>query len=188
VKRICLLGAAIAGLFIIGATAALATAPRALTRATHKKAKPAGTKLSCHVSFSLLVPADDTTVTQGATQGNHAGTVVCPTKGFGAGVESDSFTTDDAGDLVGKWQQWFNAGSVYGAYTLTPSDTGAPPSVTSFAAASYTGTFTIKSGTGTAAKATGDGTITCTTQDSVHYACKESGRITLPTTTATKKG
>jgi hypothetical protein len=186
VKRICLLGAAIAGLFIIGATTALASAPHAATKGTNKKTKSAGTKLTCSMDFSLQVPADDNTVTQGATQGDHAGTVACPAKGFGSGAESDSFTTDDAGDLVGKWQEWFNTGSVYGGYTLTPSDNNAPPTAQSFAAASYTGTFTIKSGTGAAAKATGQGTISCTTQDSVHYACKESGRITLPS--ATTKG
>jgi len=187
VKRICLLGAAIASLFIIGATTALASAPHAVTKATKKKSKPAGTKLTCSLAFSLQVPADDTTVTQGATTGNHAGAVTCPTKGVGKGVEADSFTTDDAGDLVGKWQEWFNAGGVYGDYILTPTDNNGPPSATSFAAASYTGTFTIKNGTGVDAKATGEGTITCTTQDSVHYSCKESGRITLPAATTTTK-
>jgi len=188
VKRICLLGAAIASLSIIGATTALASAPHAATKATKKKSQPAGTKLTCNLAFSLQVPGDDTTVTQGATTGNHAGTVACPTKGVGSGAEADSFTTDNAGDLVGKWQSWFKTGSVYGDYLLTPGDTGAPSSVTSFAAASYTGTFTIKNGTGFAAKATGTGTMTCTTQDSVHYTCKQSGRITLPAATTTKKG
>jgi hypothetical protein len=181
VKRICLLGAAIASLFIIGATTALASAPHAVTKAAKKKSKPAGTKLTCSLAFSLQVPAADTTVTQGAATGNHAGTATCPAKDVGKGAEADSFTTDNAGDLVGKWQEWFNTGGVYGEYKLTPNDNNAPPSATSFAAASYTGTFTIKNGSGFAAKATGKGTITCTTQDSVHYSCKESGRITLPT-------
>lgn len=189
-KRICLLGAAIAGLFIIGATNALAVGSHASartaatkTKATSKaKSKGAATvKVSCALSFSLMVPSSDTTVTQGAASGDHAGFTQCPAKGLGKGSEADSFTTDAGGDLIGKWQVWFNTGSVYGTYDLTPADNG-PSTDQSFSAAGYTGTFVIKGGTGTLAKyrTKTAGTMKCATKDSVHYACKLSGRVVPP--------
>jgi hypothetical protein len=195
VKRICLLGAAIAGLFIIGVATAMAASPHASTTAAagkKKSTKPTfvTTQLGCTSALSLQVASGDTSVTQGATDGTEWGTTKCPT--LGSGSEFQSFTTDDAGDVAGKWQQWFNAGSVYGTYTLVPDDNN-PPTTTSFAAASYTGTVTIKNGTGVDAKATGAGTLACQTEDSIHFTCIEKAKLILPapvttTKTTTKKG
>ncbi|MGA9859107.1 MAG: hypothetical protein WBQ18_14680 [Solirubrobacteraceae bacterium] len=145
---------------------------------TKAKSKASPTvKVSCALAFTLQAPAGQADVTQGATSGNHAGAVVCPAKGIGRGAELDAFTTDAAGDLVGKWQQWFNTGTVYGTYDLVPGDSNPTDS---FSTASYTGTFVIKGGTGTLAKDTGKGTIKCATKDSVHYVCKESGKMVGP--------
>ena len=73
-------------------------------------------------------------------------------------MEALSFTTDDAGDLSGKWQQYYSAGTLYGTYTLTPS-ASQPPSTTSFSSQSYTGTVIVKNGSGVNAKVTGKGTV-----------------------------
>ena len=192
-KRICLLGAAIAGLLIIGVATALAASPHASTAAAagkKKSTKPTfvTTKLSCSSKLSLQAPNGETTVTQGATDGTQYGTVACPGS-LGSGVQFESFTTDDAGNVSGKWQQCFNTGTVYGNYTLVPDDNN-PPTTTSFTSASYTGTITITNGTGTDAKATGTGTIACATSDSVHFTCLEKAKLVLPapvTTSTTKK-
>jgi hypothetical protein len=104
---------------------------------------------------------------------------------IGRGIELQSFTTADSGDLTGKWQAWFGTGSVSGTFDLTPSDNNPPTTTTSFSAASYSGTFTVKSGTGTLAKAAGTGTLTCSTQDSVHFSCKQKGKVTTPAPKAT---
>jgi hypothetical protein len=190
VKRICLLGAAIAGLFIIGVASAMAASPHASTQATAGKKKStmptlATTRLSCTAALSLQVASGDTSVTQGATEGTEWGTTKCPNT-LGSGSELQSFTTDDAGNLAGKWQAWFNAGSVYGTYTLAPTYDN-PPTTSSFTAASYTGTVTIKAGTGADAKATGSGTLACATEDSVHFTCIEKAKLTLPAPTPSTK-
>jgi hypothetical protein len=176
VKRICLLGAAIAGVLVLGVASALAATTGTSKTKTTKSAP--GTKVACVAALSLQVPANDTNVTAAEQSGVQGGAVVCG-KPLGRGVEAETFSTANSGDLVGKWQQWFNTGTVYGAFTLTPSDSQ-PPTSQSFSAASYTGTYTIKGGTGTDSKATGKGTLKCTTKDSVHFACKESGRVVLP--------
>ena len=184
-KRICLLGAAIAGLLIIGVTSALASAPHASKAAggKTKSSKSTGIKLACSSKLSLQVPGSDTDVTAGSTQGTEYGTVRCAPQ-LGSGVQFQSFTTDDAGDISGKFQQYFNAGTVYGVYSLVANDQSGPPTTTSFSAASYTGTVTIKNGTGVDKKATGTGTMTCSTIDAVHYTCTEKVKLVLPTTTA----
>lgn len=173
-KRICLLGAAIAGILIIGVATAMASAPH---KSKSSKSAPV-TKLTCATSLSLQVPASDTDVTAAAASGVQGGAAVC--KPFGKGAEFETFNTDDAGDIVGKWQQWFSTGTIFGTLTLTPSDNSPPTTSTSFSSASYTGTFVIKGGSGAYAKASGKGTETCSTADSIHYSCKDKGKYSLP--------
>jgi hypothetical protein len=186
VKRICLLGAAIAGLLIIGVGSALAATPHA-SKAAGGKSKSSGTKVSCSSKISLQVPSGETDVTAGATQGTQYGTVKCGSM-LGSGVQSDSFTTDDAGDLSGKFQQYFNAGSVFGTYVLSANDQSGPPTIQSFSSASYTGTVTIKNGTGVDKGASGKGTLNCSTADAVHFTCTEKVKISLPTTSSATHG
>jgi hypothetical protein len=165
VKRICLLGAAMAGLLVAG----VATAPAATTHSTKKS-----TKLTCTLKLVDQIPSDDTAVTQGAGSGTQFGTAACG-KPLGRGVEQDSFTLDDAGDLVGPYQQWFNTGSVRGQYVLTPNDSQSP--TLTFSQASYSGTIKVTGGTGAFNKASGTGTLTCSTQDSAHYSCTEKLKL-----------
>jgi hypothetical protein len=183
VKRICLLGAAIAGLFIIGVATALAAAPHASTTAAggpKKSTRPTTitTPMSCTSKLSLQVATGDTSVTQGATDGTQSGSAKCG-QPLGSGVEAESFTTDDAGNITGKWQQYFNTGTVFGVFTLVPNDQG-PPTTTSFSSSSYTGTITIKSGTGTDKSSTGTGTLACATTDAVHFTCTEKVTLIQP--------
>jgi hypothetical protein len=190
VKRICLLGAAIAGLLIIGVATALAVTPHASTKAAsgkRKTTKPTTvtTNLTCTSKLSLQVAGGDTAVTQGATDGTQAGTVKCG-QPLGSGVEFESFTTDDAGNVSGKWQQYFNAGTVFGSFALVPDDNG-PPTTTSFTSSSYTGTITIKDGTGPDKKSTGTGTLVCASADAVHFACTEKVKLIQPLPAANTK-
>ena len=187
-KRICLLGAAIAAVFVIGVASALAATSHA-SKGGKKSKTPSTvtTSVSCTSSLSLQVEPGAQDVTPASQDGTEMGTTNCGSVGKGA--ELQSFTTADSGDLVGKWQAWFATGSVFGTFDLTPSDNNPPTSTTSFSAASYSGTFIVKNGTGSLAKATGTGTLTCTTQDSVHFACKQKGKVTTPApkTTTSKK-
>lgn len=184
-KRICLLATAIAAVLILGVATAMAASSHASNGGKKSKTpSTVTTKVSCTSSPVIQVAPGATDVTPASEQGSWMGPATCPR--IGHGVESESYTTADSGDLTGKWQAWFNTGTVFGTFDLTPDDNGPPPSSTSFSQASYTGTFIIKSGTGAYAKATGTGTLRCASQDSVHFSCKQSGKVSLPAPTATK--
>ena len=192
-KRIYLVGAAMAALLCAALSTTPAFATSAATKPASAKAKTVvkntlvTTKLTCDIKLATQIPSNDVTVTQGAASGTQTGTAGCGEPLF-RGVEQDTFLQDDSGDLTGKYQQWFNAGSVYGTYALTPGDSG-PPTTTSFTAASYTGTITVTNGTGVFKKATGTGTLACATTDSAHYTCTEKLKLvqTVPVTTKTTK-
>jgi hypothetical protein len=184
VKRICLLGAAVAAVLILGVASAMAANSHA-SKGGKKSKTPATvtSKVSCTSSLTLQVAPGATDVTAAATDGTQWGTVAC---GANKGAEWESFTTADSGDLSGKWQSWFNTGSIYGTFTLTPSDNNPPTTTSTFAQASYDGTFVVKNGTGADAHAVGTGTLHCSTQDAVHFTCKQSGKVTLPNPAASK--
>jgi hypothetical protein len=186
VKRICLLGATVAAVLIIGVASALAATSHASKGGKKSKAPSVvTTKVSCASSLILQVPAGAQDVSPASLDGTQMGTTNCAP--VGKGVEVESFTTEDSGDISGKWQSWFKTGSVFGTFTMTPSDDN-PPTTTSFSQVSYTGTFAVTNGTGTLAKAAGTGTLTCSTQDSIHFSCKQKGKLTTPAPkTAPKK-
>lgn len=184
-KRICLLGTAIAAVLILGVATAMAASSHA-SKGGKKSKTPSTitTKVSCSSSLALQVAPGDTDVAAASAQGSWAGASTCAP--IGRGVVWESYTTADSGDLTGKWQAWFNTGSVFGTFTLTPNDNSPPTTTSTFSQASYTGTFIIKSGSGAYAKATGTGTLKCSSQDSVHFTCKQNGKVTLPAPTTTK--
>ena len=184
-KRICLLGTAIAAVLVLGVATAMAASSHA-SKGGKKSKTPATVtaKVSCTSSLAVQVAPGATDVTADSEQGSWAGTSTCSP--IGRGMVWESYTTADSGDLVGKWQAWFNTGSVFGTFTLTPDDNAPPTTTTSFSQASYTGTFLIKSGTGAYAKATGTGTLKCSTRDSIHFSCKQNGKVTLPAPTIGK--
>ncbi len=187
-KRICLLGAVTAAVLIIGVASALAaTSSSSKGGKKHKTPSTVTTKVSCTSSLTLQVPAGATDVSPASQDGTEMGATTCP--GVGKGVAVQSFTTSDSGDLTGKWQAWFSTGTVFGTFTLTPSDNNPPTTTSSFSQASYTGTFDVTGGASAFAKATGTGTLSCTTNDSVHFACTQKGKVITPApkTSLTKK-
>ena len=185
-KRICLLGATVAAVLILGVASAMAASSHA-SKGGKKSKTPATvtSKVSCTSSLSLQVAPGDTDVTAASTDGTQMGSTSCST---GKGAAWESFTTADSGDITGKWQSWFNTGSLFGTFTLTPSDDNPPTTTSTFTNASYTGTFVIKGGSGAYAKAKskGTGTLNCSTKDAVHFTCKQSGKVTLPNPKAKK--
>jgi hypothetical protein len=198
VKRIYLVGAAMAALLIAGIVTAPASAspaakkPTSVNKKPVTKLEPVKTTLTCSLKLVTEIPSDDVTVTQGGESGTQYGRAGCAKPLF-SGVEQSSFLQDESGDLSGKYQQWFNSGSLFGEYTLTAQDTG-PPTTTSFTNASYTGTISVTNGTGVFKKATGTGTLACTTTDLAHYACTEKLKlvqqaltVVTPKKTTTKK-
>ena len=180
-KRICLVGAAMAALLTAGIVSApalatpAATKPASVDRKPVTKLEPVKTTLTCTLKLVTQIPSNDVTVTQGAQSGTQYGRAGCAKPLF-SGVEQSSYLQDESGNLSGKFQQWFNAGSLYGAYTLTAADTG-PPTPDSFTNASYTGTVTVTNGTGFFKRASGNGTLSCTTTDLAHYACTEKLKL-----------
>ena len=118
-KRICLLGATIAAVLIIGVASALAATSSA-SKGGKKSKTPSTvtTKVSCVSALTLQVPAGATDVSPAAQEGTEMGSTNCAS--VGRGVEVQSYTTEDSGDLTGKWQAWFGTGTVFGTFTLTP--------------------------------------------------------------------
>jgi len=187
VKRIGVVGFALASLLIIGVATALAATPHA----SKKKSKPKPTtitvKSSCKSSLALQVPSGETTVSPGSPDGTEWGTSQCAS--LGSGPAWMYFTTDDGGNQTGKIQQWFSGGTVFGTFALTPGDQG-PPTTDSFSSSSWTGKVVITGGNGAERGAAGTGTLACATPDSVHITCTSKLKLTepAPVTSSSKSG
>ena len=171
-RRICLVGIAVAAVpFAVGMSVASAATKSKTT------AKPIVVK--CHLALGTVPPPGSAAVDQPPSQGAQYGTVHCAAASFGWGVEKDSFKVPDSGDTVGKYVQYFGAGSIRGKFDLTPDQNG-DVSSTDFTSESWTGTITVTGGTGALAKASGKkGVIKCTSGDSVHLSCTEKLKLSL---------
>jgi hypothetical protein len=183
VKRLCLVGMAMAGLLSAGFTTA-ATAKTSTKGSKPAKAKPAPkpvtTKVSCQLMLVLQPTAKVTTIVPGTGSGSQSGTVKCPGP-VGGGVQTDKFSTDDSGDVTAPYTQWFKGGTLAGQYTLIPTSGGQPSAGNNqFGAQSYSGSLTVTSGTGGWKGATGKAKLTCSTTDSVHLSCTEALTVTTP--------
>jgi hypothetical protein len=135
--------------------------------------KSAG-KLTCHEEWIAAAPEGTNVVDQPPTQGNQYGPVNCHgPMPFGGGTVATKFNVPDSGDTVGKYTQYFNAGTVKGTFDLTPTESNF--SATSFTAQNWQGTLKVLSGTGVYKGIKGKkvGTINCTSVDSVHLKCVE---------------
>jgi hypothetical protein len=194
VKRIYVVGAAMAALLTAGTVTAPARArpagkpPATVIKKTVTKLVAVKTNVTCDLKLVTQVPSNGVSVTQGARSGTQYGRAGCGTPLF-SGVEQSSFHRDQAGNLQGMYQQWFNAGSIFGEYALTATHTG-PPTTTSSTSAAYTGTVTVTNGTGEYKKAAATGTLACSTTDLAHYTCTERLKLVqqvLTTVTTTKK-
>jgi len=169
-RRICLVGTAIAAVPFAAAVIAISPA-----NAASKAAK--AVVLKCNISLSTAPPAGSNSVSQPPSSGNQYGAVHCPPKAlFGPGLEEDSFTVPDSGDMVGSYTQYFGAGSIHGTFDLSPQPGVLSP--TTFANEAWTGTVTVTGGTGVYARARGkNGTLTCTSPDTVHLTCVEKLKL-----------
>lgn len=126
----------------LAATAALAAGISTATAASTAK------HFTCSATLYDQVPAT-------ATKGFDLGFTSCP-KPFGAGVQQDNFK-DAVGaanslTVTGNYKEYYNAGTIHGAYTLTGKTTG----VTLKGSASITG------GTGAYSHVSGSARLTCT--------------------------
>jgi hypothetical protein len=184
VKRLCLLGMAMAGLLSAGiSTTATAKTPTAGKRAAKvkpaPKPKPVTTKVSCKLTLVLQPAANNVSIVPD-TSGSQSGSAKCPGP-LGGGVQTDTFSTDDGGDVTGPYTQWFKGGTLAGQYKLIPTGGGQPSAGNnSFGAQSYSGSLIVASGTGAWRGATGKAKLTCATADGVHLVCTESLTVTTP--------
>ena len=147
-----------------------------------KKTTVKPTTLNCSVSMTTEPPAGSNTVDQPATQGSQYGPIHCGTAGFGGGIISDSFTVPDSGDTVGTYTEYWGAGSVKGAFDLTPQEQPSPFESGSFQSQTYQGTLTVTGGTGVYKGITGvkTGTMNCTSPDTIHLSCTEKVKVKMP--------
>lgn len=145
-------------------------------------AGPKPSLLRCHISLSTTPPQGSNTVDQPPAAGKRYGPANCPTKSFGGGLESVTFTVPDSGDTVGKYVQYFRNGSVTGRFDLTPNN-DAGLSDQTFTSQSWTGTLTVTGGTGAYKGIKGKrqtGVMSCTSTDSVHLSCTEKVKVLIP--------
>lgn len=183
-KRLCLVGMAMAGL-LTASIPAVATAKPAASghkkpakTKTTTKVTPVTSKVSCKLAFVTQPPANDVTVTPGQT-GSQYGKANCGGP-LGRGIVSDTFRQDDAGDIIAPYTFWLKDGTLSGKWMLTPTEQVGPPSTTPFTAQTYAGTAKISRGSGGWAKSTGRATLKCSTLDGAHYSCTESLKVTTP--------
>jgi hypothetical protein len=185
VKRLCLLGMAMAGLLSAGlTTAATAKTPSKGSKPGKvkqvPKPKPVTTKVSCQLMLVLQPTAKVTTIVPGTSSGSQSGTARCQGS-VGGGLQTDKFTTDGSGDVTAPYTQWFKGGTLAGQYKLIPTGGGQPSAGNnSFGAQSYAGTLTVTGGSGGWKGATGKAKLTCATPDAVHLSCTEALTVTTP--------
>ena len=183
-KRICLMGAAVAGLFTAGLPAVASAATKAPTpkyktvtkTETKVETKTVHSTVMCKPSLTVQIPAGATSITQGSTTGEMLGSAGCGTPLF-QGLTKASFTEDGAGDLTGPLTQFFKNGTITGTFDLSPAQVTGPPTTTTFTEQDYTGTVKITGGSEALKGVTGTGTMSCSTADAIHYACSDSLKL-----------
>jgi len=163
------------GVLAVGAAQALAAKSKSKSNA-HKTVTAT---VSCKISIGTMSAPGETAVVPPAAQGSQYGPVHCG-GGIGSGVQSDTFKLMDSGDVQGKFAQYFGIGTVHGSFSMTPDDTGAPSSTTTFANVSYTGTINVAGGTGAYKKVTAKGTLKCSSNDGVHFSCTSRFKLSQP--------
>ena len=164
-------------LTVVMATSFATTAGMAVAAGTKSAAK-----LTCHEELIAAAPEGNNVVDQPPTQGSQYGPANCRpfgAAGFGSGIVATKFNVPDSGDTVGKYTQYFGAGTVKGTFDLTPEESNF--SSTTFTAQSWQGTVKVLRGTGVYQGIKGKkvGTMKCTSVDSVHLKCVE--KVTLKT-------
>ncbi|MFZ0091488.1 MAG: hypothetical protein WAL63_18415 [Solirubrobacteraceae bacterium] len=168
-RRICLVGALSVCLLASVAGTALAAS------STSKPSKPTTVKVSCSTADSIAIPAGETGVLPPADQGAEYGTASCG-GALGGGVSKVSFTIPASGDTIAKDTLYFNTGTLYGTYDLTPQQ----QSSLNFLETDWTGTMKVLGGRGAHRGVTGTGTMACQTLDGIHITCTDKLKLKLP--------
>jgi hypothetical protein len=163
----------------LASLAVLAPAVGAKTRTLRHK--PNSVVLTCKSWVAVQVPGAGNEVVPPVPQGSEYGPLSCGKPLF-FGVESDSFTVQDSGDITGTTAWYLDAGTVRMTYDLTP---GAEDGF-SFNTSNYTGKLLIKGGTGKEKGITGSGTSNCTSTDGVHLNCTDTVTINFPQPASSK--
>lgn len=196
-KRIVLMGAAVAGLLTAGITAdaSAATHPLKTKRVvkyvtvvetkTKTETKTVPVDATCKLHLTSVAPRTSSAVTRGAAQGTNDGPTYCKST-LGEGFTQQQFNLNAAGDFVGKIQHWFKGGTVYGSYDLPQSTPTGPPTSTTFGQAAYSGTVKFSGAGGSFSGTTGTAKLSCQTDDSLHYTCTEKLSLMQPQTVVTQ--
>jgi len=177
-RRICLVGTAVA----VSSLAASGGLALAAGKPSTPKVKPV--VLRCTLTLDTTPPAGQANVDQPPAAGKQYGPAHCARKGFGWGLEGDSFTVPDSGDNVGTYVLYLHEGSIVGRFDLAPNNdqtlTG-----DSFTNEAWLGTVRMLAGTGIykgIKDKKGTGVMTCTSPDTVHLTCHEKIKVFLPAT------
>ena len=171
-KRLCLVGMAMAGLLSAGMSTAATAKPA-------PKPKPVTTKVSCKLTLVLQPAATDTSIVP-TPNGSQDGTTTCGGS-LGKGVQSDRYSTAESGNVTAPYRQWFKSGTLTGQYTLIPTSGGQPSAGNNtFGSQAYAGTLTVTGGSGALSGATGKAKLVCVTLDGVHLKCVEALKLTTP--------
>ena len=180
IRRIYFAGAAVGmASLVLGAGVSLA----ASTLPHQKKAKPRTELLSCTSSPTADPPPGQANVDQPPDAGNQYGPADCTSAGFGRGIIRTKFTVPDSGDMVGTYEEYFNAGTIKGTFNLSPTNSDNPIGSDTFSSQSFEGQITVTSGTGAYKGVKGKnskGTMSCTSDDSVHSTCDEHVAVLIP--------
>ena len=176
-KRICVLGAAVAALLTAGIPA-LASAATSTTTTTTEN-------LTARCTFGLVtaLPNGSTSVLPGAPSGTQFGNSSCP-KTLSKGTTHDSYQITTAGNFTAHLQLWFDVGSLKVTFDLKPISTGFDPTGAGFASQSFKGTGQVTGGTGALRGTTGTAYLRCTTLDQAHYSCRAYMKLTQATTSS----
>ena len=147
-----------------------------------KAAKPRPALLHCTSSPTMVAPQGQSAVDQPNNGGDAYGPVTCSPSQFGSGVMGVHFTISDSGDMVGKYTQWFQGGTLSGTFDLQPGESP-PLDSNTFYSESFSGQVLVTGGTnayqGIKSKDT-KGTMSCNSPDSVHFACTQNVTVLIP--------
>jgi hypothetical protein len=155
----------------------------------HKKApKPRTVLLSCTSSPTTDPPAGQPNVDQPPTAGTQYGPADCTSAGFGRAVIETKFTVPDSGNMVGTYEELFDAGTIKGTFNMAPTNNDNPIGSDTFDSQSFTGKITVTGGTGVYKGVKGKnskGTMSCNSPDSVHNNCTSHVAVLIPPPPAT---
>lgn len=161
----------------VAAASLAVTGGMAAAASPNAKTKPA--TFTCRMSLTTEPPDGSNTVSPPVAKGSQYGPIHCR---IGGGAEGDSFTIPDSGDSVGRYVQYFNAGTIRGTFDLTPQEQPPPGSLDAFSNQTWLGTVTITGGTGVykgIKSKRGTGIVKCTSADNVHMRCTEKVMVLL---------